>query len=60
VLRANSLPRTFQLRSEGSGCGSVGVRENEDIFLGEVCGGGKVGIEKREMDVHLDQFRTRG
>jgi hypothetical protein len=32
------------------------VRENEDIILGEVWGGGKVGIEKREMDVHLDQF----
>jgi hypothetical protein len=34
----------------------VGVRENEDIFLGEVWGGGKVGVEKREMDVYLDQF----
>jgi hypothetical protein len=34
----------------------VGVRENEDIFLGEVWGGGKVRVEKRDMDVHLDQF----
>jgi hypothetical protein len=32
------------------------MRENEDIFLGEVWGGGKVGVKKREMDVHLDQF----
>jgi hypothetical protein len=36
--------------------GAVSARENEDIFLGEVWVGGKVGIEKREMDVHLDQF----
>jgi hypothetical protein len=34
----------------------VSVRENEDIFLGEVWDRGQVGIEKREMDIHLDQF----
>lgn len=27
--------------------GTVSVRENEDIFLGEVLGGGKVGVKKR-------------
>jgi hypothetical protein len=28
----------------------------EDIFLGEVWSGGKMGVKKRRMDVHLDQF----
>jgi hypothetical protein len=34
----------------------MGVRKNEDIFLSEVRSGGKVGVEKREMDMYLDQF----
>jgi hypothetical protein len=34
----------------------MGVRENEDIFLSEVRSGDRVGAEKREMDVHLNQF----
>jgi hypothetical protein len=28
----------------------------EDIFLGAVRSGGKMGVKKRRMDVHLDQF----
>jgi hypothetical protein len=36
--------------------GVVGMRENEDIFLNEVWGKGKVGVQKREIDVYLDQF----
>jgi hypothetical protein len=34
----------------------MGIHENEDIFLSEVRSRGKVGAEKREMDVHLYQF----
>jgi hypothetical protein len=26
----------------------MGVRENKDIFLGEVSGGGQVGVKKRQ------------
>jgi hypothetical protein len=33
-----------------------GCARNEDIFLSEVRSGGKVGVEKRKMDVHLNQF----
>lgn len=33
--------------------GVVSARENEDVFLGGLLGGGKVGVEKREMVVHL-------
>ena len=36
--------------------GVVGVCENENIFLSEVRGGGKVGIKKLRMDVHFNQF----
>jgi hypothetical protein len=36
--------------------GAVSTRENEDIFLRDVRGGGYMGVKRVERDVHLDQF----
>jgi len=33
--------------------GAVSAREIEDILLSDLWGGGEVGVEKREMVVHL-------
>jgi hypothetical protein len=59
ALRADSLPRRFQLGSRGSyGSGGSSVRAGkpEDTFLGEVRSGDKIGVKKRGMDVYFDQF----
>jgi hypothetical protein len=37
-----------------AGVVGVRVRENEDIFLGEVWGGDKIEVKKQEMDVYFD------
>ena len=65
ALRADSLPRRFQLGSRGSrgsyGSGGSSVRAGkpEDTFLGEVWSGGKIGVKKRGMDVYLTNFYSR-